>query len=568
MNAEHIKAFKKVLLIAAEADNCTVEEVSSRQFTRYLHGIISERLVRKLGGFTKLKKKCLEQDQESAKNEIAVIALFKADLQTVAAKFKLESPRLATKDLFNQCQTNLSTTKIDRVLGGFTKAKDTAFPPEPSPFINYDKLSPKALQEQIAESIGDCARIMRIEPHEVSWARYARYINFRYGSNDKGLARFAISDAGGFNRIREMAFPLRATPFTVAKIAASDHASVNKRLGEHASRFQFTLDRVDEYAEQIYKASVVELPCCSPKTKTERVESIYNLILSDLHFGSDIQKNKTGYLDYGAKEESRRFAHVIRSTVAYKNRLSPQGAGLNVLLLGDLIQNQLHDARDGALLAEQIARAMHNLIIGARHLAAHFTFVNFKCVGGNHDRNYGRHHKRAVMDKIDSFATVIHVAMKHALAGLPNVSFDIPTTPFVTYSNFDHRGIAAHGDTHFSDIGYPGTTVRISKMEQQANRLNASLIDTKEYSVVSVGHTHTPNITVPPSGTAFIVNGCLPPLDEHAQSIGIYESKNCGQIIFESTPDQMIENIKLIRVGHTQDAETALDRFIPPFTGF
>src|SRR5690606_4550090 len=112
---------------------------------------------------------------------------------------------------------------------------------------------------------------------------------------------------------------------------------------------------------------------------------------------------------------------------------------LKVLLLGDILQGNLHDPRDAAPMAEQFARAVHLLSQAFAQLCANFSKVEVECQSGNHDRITSRHHNRAVNQKWDSYSTMLYYSLKGATSNLSNISFNIPKTPYSTYSVFGQK---------------------------------------------------------------------------------------------------------------------------------
>lgn len=324
------------------------------------------------------------------------------------------------------------------------------------------------------------------------------------------------------------------------------------------------LESIETWAESIFKGYVPPLPaeCVFIRRPENYPERYVNLVLSDLHFGSDIIGKRTGGQSFGPVEESRRFTLIVKNTCEYKLDHRKESK-LRVLLLGDIIQNQLHDKRDGDLLALQAARAIHLLIQGISTLANEFPEVEVHCVTGNHGRFTEVHQKRAVLHKFNSLETVIYYAVKSACASLKNVTFHIPETPFAAIDQFGHRIFATHGDTVLTP-GNPGKAIKIESLEHQINRINATLPDAQEYGVFIVGHVHIPSLTYLPNGAIMMTNGCLLPVDEFAVSIGLMEQRS-GQWLFESTPEYIVGDCRLLRVPKETDTNEALDRIIKPW---
>jgi hypothetical protein len=206
------------------------------------------------------------------------------------------------------------------------------------------------------------------------------------------------------------------------------------------------------------------------------------------------------------------------------------------------------------------------LIQGIAHCAAHFKRVDVHFSPGNHGRNVARHPQRATSGKWDSHETVIYYGVMKACAALSNVRFDLPKTPYVTFDYFGHKAIATHGDTVLRP-GNPGKAVRIASLEEQINRINASLPDLNEYKVVLLGHVHTAVAMQLGNGTFLLINPALIPVDPFAVSLGYLESA-CGQWMFESTPEYPVGDFRLIHVTAEDDRNSDLDQVIKPWPGF
>jgi predicted phosphodiesterase len=286
-------------------------------------------------------------------------------------------------------------------------------------------------------------------------------------------------------------------------------------------------------------------------------------VLSDLHFGSDIERAQTGIIDYGATEEARCLAFVTREICEYKSE-HRKTSELALLLLGDIIENNLHDPRAAAPVSEQIRRAIHLLIQTVGHVARAYGKVRVICVTGNHGRNTARHPTRAIAGKADSHETVIYDAIRAACVNLKNVKFEIPLTPYAVYSVPGNKRIfATHGDTVLKP-GNPGASIQVARLENQANRINSSLRDAQEYAAFVMGHVHVPSLTVPNNGCAFVTNGALSPVGDFAVSLGMFESCR-AQWLFESVEGFPVGDARLVRVDASTHRDKGLDKIIKPW---
>jgi predicted phosphodiesterase len=424
--------------------------------------------------------------------------------------------------------------------------------------MSLSKLKGNELSDCIAQLISECAAEEEIDPREVNWKIFQKYLK----EQEVDVGSVEVGKAGGFKVIHDAYFPPVPTKASVEISRVKEHARLNRKLGAQAVREQFLAESIESFSERVFKGRIQPFSISrlvSPQKKTQRV---VNAVLSDLHFGADLRAEETGDA-YGKIEEARRAAAVFEQIMEYKIEHRSE-TELELLILGDIIQGQLHDPRDGAELAEQVCRAIHILSQGVAYLASGYKKVRVRCATGNHGRNKARHEDRATHQKWDSHETILYYSIKQACAALKNVEFFIPRTPFVTYEVFGQKVFATHGDTVIN-VSNPGAQIRVRAIENQVNRINASLNDRDEYSVFVLGHVHTGTITHLSNGSTVITNGALIPQDSFAVSIGLLETK-CGQWIWESVPGFPVGDSRFIKVGREHDSNAKLDKIIQPWS--
>lgn len=298
--------------------------------------------------------------------------------------------------------------------------------------------------------------------------------------------------------------------------------------------------------------------------KAKRTQRLLNLMLSDLHYGSDITAEETGDL-YGPTEEARRTAAVVTTAADWKRQYRGETT-LYVHLLGDIIEGKLHDVEAAAPLTEQFQRALWNLGQALRFLASEFQAVHVSAVPGNHGRHKIRHPDRAVNQKWDSIENMLYSALKmHVQAACPNVTFDIPLTPYYTYNAFDRKGWMTHGDTVLN-VGYPNKAINIDSLQKQVLQINAGEIGhgRAPCDLFGAGHVHIPSATRIPSSAVIITNGCLVPSGSFGQSIGLMQASCCQQI-WESVPGIIYGHRMDILVGADVDKDADFDRVVKPY---
>ena len=336
----------------------------------------------------------------------------------------------------------------------------------------------------------------------------------------------------------------------------------NRSVALTMARNKLFLAQVEEVAHRVFKDKLTP-PEFKPKKPDAPVRRHVHILLSDLHFGSLLDPREVPH-QYGHVEEARRFAAVIAQAADYKPQYREE-TDLHINLLGDIIQNQLHDPRDGAPLAQQWCAALHLLRQGIAYLAGQFSRVHVRATPGNHGRSISRHRERAINQKWDALETMLYHALRVACEPLTNVRFEIPLTPFFTYQSFGRSIFATHGDTVVMP-GSPWKTINVANLERQINRINAALPDASEFGLFLLGHVHFGANLNLPNGANVITNGCLLPPDAFAVSNGALEVA-CGQTLWESVPGHVVGDYRYLRVGPEQDRDSVLDALIKPFPG-
>ena len=292
------------------------------------------------------------------------------------------------------------------------------------------------------------------------------------------------------------------------------------------------------------------------KKKAQGGPRILNLMLSDLHYGADLNEAETSHR-FGPIEEARRTAAVVLQAAEYKRQYR-ENTELYVHLLGDIIQGKLHDPEDAAPLTEQTERAWWNLSQALAFLCQEFKKVTVFCSPGNHGRRKDRHPGRAVNQKWDSVEQIIYTGLQLGSRHIKNLEIKTFKTPYYTYEAFGLRGFMTHGDTVLMP-GYPGKSINVGSIRHQVNEINL-----KEHcQLYGVGHVHTASNTRLPNKVVFLTNGCLLPSDEFAQSVGIFDTTCCQQI-WESVPGHIFGDRRDAIVDEETDKDASLDKIIKP----
>lgn len=347
-----------------------------------------------------------------------------------------------------------------------------------------------------------------------------------------------------------------------AELAERAGVSKDKAAATVLARETLFLERAGLALKEAFKGGVKVTPY-KPKSKS-KTKRVLNLLWSDLHFHALLDPRELP-LAYGPTEEARRLAELCVQAANYK-RDHRDETELTVNIAGDIIQNHLHDQRDGAPLADQWSAALYLLTQAIAFLATEFKKVTVNCVPGNHGRDTARHRERATNQKWDSLENTLYYALQVAFANQPNVSFNIPYTPHVIYNVFGKNILVTHGDTFFKP-GNPGSSIDVNGIANQINKFNAGRHDKDKVSVFAVGHVHTGSMVRLAGDVVFISNSALIPIDSFAQSIGIYDT-SCGQQMWESTEGHVVGDSRYIVVDESVDKNSDLDKIIKPFSGF
>lgn len=408
----------------------------------------------------------------------------------------------------------------------------------------------KALISAIARDIKAIAEEAEISPALLSLPKY-----YEFGG---GFKEWQMRKVGGFSAIKKVFFE---------KELEKDRAATGevKELRKKYLKTEKELEQREVFIEKLREAVAsippVKLKPYTPSVK-KKINRVVNALLSDLHFGSDLDERETGH-KWGKVEESRCFAKVVKNICNYKLQYRAE-TKLVVSILGDIIENDLHGASSAAPLHEQACRAIHLLSQGIARFSEAYPQVEVYFAVGNHGRDTGVHHGRATSQKWNAIESTIYYAVKTACRHLTNVKFTQPLTPWVIYEACGHKIYNTHGDTNFA-VGNPGSSVNIKSIEGSVNRLNSALKDDEKYAVVGIGHVHLSLSTQLPNGTFVIMNGALVPPNSYAQTFGIMKSPQ-NQVMWETTSEFAVGDQRFINANGAEKDKT-LDEFIKPFDG-
>lgn len=415
--------------------------------------------------------------------------------------------------------------------------------------MNKDKLLNKLIQ-----SIELIANTLNIHPLELTYKLYK--------NNDGEYSKEEFNLFGGFNFIKQKYFSYNIFNIWSEIYKAKNIKQAYDKLYNFIKELDLHIKEALELTNQLPKLEYSPNKYIDKKHKISNKDKRYlTLNLSDLHIGSDLSSKYSKY-NYGKIEEARALASVVRSVCTYKLRYR-KNTILIVNILGDIIQNILHDLTTADYLHVQTTRAIWLLTQAIKQFSMHFPQVIVNFAVGNHGRDIALNKQRAVSLKFNGIETTVYYAVKIACQDLKNVKFNQTYSPFITYKTFDYNVYATHGDTHLM-IGNPGKNINIEKISNKINMINAAQKHSDEYDIFIIGHVHHPLITTVNSGAFLIINGTLSPPDDFAQSIGINSNQQI-QIMYETVAEHAIGDIRFIDVTNSV-TDSSLDKIIIPYT--
>lgn len=429
------------------------------------------------------------------------------------------------------------------------------------------KLTNKQVIELVKNNIEVVAFAFGIPQSEVTYGQFMKY-NGEGEDGDGELVlptnliekQCMIKRAGGFKNIKETYFP---PEISEESIEFASSAKINRAEAKVKAVEGVFLSRFEEVCQKIFAKPVVVTPGRIVKPKGD-AERHFHLLISDLHIGAHL-KPEEGNLSYNVIEPSRRMASIAQQTAQYK----PQYRGntkLWINLVGDIIHGRIHEAGSAQRLAEQKALSLWILVHFVTYLSSHFNDIEINCVSGNHDRFVDKNPERVASEKWDSHATDIYFALKMAVRNIKNVKINIPKTPWIIYNSLGNNLFGTHAD-NIIKISNPSSTVNVKFLENQVNKINASLNSEDKHGVIFLAHVHKGMILRLDNGVTIISNPALIPPDPYANSIGTLEGVT-GQYIFESVKGHPFGDSRFLEVNQKTDKDASLDTIIKPFLGF
>lgn len=377
------------------------------------------------------------------------------------------------------------------------------------------------------------------------------------------FTRHQLDKLGHFTDLRSMYFP---KPHNMKvkhgqRLLNSHRRKIDKTYGEVEFMYEELIGTLHDMLEE--KPLHFHKPVKARAKSKNKKSRVLVAHISDTHFGAEIKKDEVQVNEFNWTIAARRMALFADQITNYKPE-HRKDTKLRLVINGDIIAGVIHNQEWFVdLMSYQFAGTVSILGQFISYLAQEFGEVEVTCTTGNHERFMHKASKqRSSTHKFDSFGTQIYVALKAKMEQYPNVSIEIPKTPYAIIKEFDHTIFATHGDTVIN-VGMPGNSLNMKSIVNQINNLNTSELIHQKFDVIMVGHVHTPTVQLLDNGCVAVINGCLSGLDPYAQSIGIFNS-NPTQQIFEMTEDHAVGDIRLIQVKEA-DSKKELDKIIKPY---
>lgn len=402
-------------------------------------------------------------------------------------------------------------------------------------------MSKENLVNDLVADIKRIAAQLEVKPVDLTKTQFLAESKFK---------EWDLRKVGGFSAILKAYFPFEGKDLASVVDNKNKTAYVNK-LEQEIGEVELRMRQFPKVLSDVVARTSTVQPLILNKAETRRyLKEIASpasdtgsrsvcTIWSDQHFGTNFGADHTKGLNaYNWTIAAHRLALLCEQTAKFKIERRGIHEELVIFLLGDNIAGVIHDQEGGHidLSAEQVWGSSGYYIQAITYLLNFFPKIRIECQTGNHGRVMHKMSKdRAMIDKFDSFETLMASNIMTYFANDPRVTINIPKAPYSDVTVQGHRIYATHGDTVFN-VGNPGKSIPMASIEKQINSINANLkMNDPRYELFLTGHVHhymenhVGNVQV-------IVNGCMIGTDPFALSVGINDN-NPTQVLWETTTD-------------------------------
>lgn len=271
------------------------------------------------------------------------------------------------------------------------------------------------------------------------------------------------------------------------KARISQLARENKSLIKQTNLWDQVLNLIQE---SVVALAPVKYPVYRAKDQDSSPETL-GIHVTDTHYGEVVSLKATnGFNEYNIAIAVRRleaYSEKIQDFV--KNKLK----GLNlhravIFITGDVVSGLIHDElirTNEVGIISQSVEASHYLAQFVRDIAGIFPDVHVVCTVGNHGREK---QKREAKGQDQSFDRLVYLLLKKELRDQPNITWDIPQSPYAVTQIEGQWFLSQHGNHAVGPSAFGIPWYSITRMAAKL----AALFLTKGIIVqyIVMGHFH------------------------------------------------------------------------------
>jgi hypothetical protein len=343
------------------------------------------------------------------------------------------------------------------------------------------------------------------------------------------------------------------------------------------NRYRRALERAvgdDEfYARRLTDALVAAVERCPPSVTPKRpvIESAVPqdraivAHLSDCHFGCETHPEEVLGGKYNWEIAARRMGLFAWQIGEFKREKGRERT-LHLIANGDLTEGVIHqDDRGIDPLAVQLDGMRQILTSLLDYLRTSFARIHVHFTTGNHGRWIHRDGgRRPSAQKWDSADTTVYRAVEATFRHCPDVTFDIPRTPFCRWTVCGHRYLATHGDSVLS-MGQPSKSIKFDSLFSKLYHLESNeALGGERFAAIAMGHLHHPMVCRVPGRAPhpyLTINGAASGRTNFSQTMG-FASSPPSQTMWEVTTDHAIGDFRIVDLERA-DNDPRFSQIVP-----
>lgn len=385
---------------------------------------------------------------------------------------------------------------------------------------------------------------------------------------DASLTPWELRKLGGLSNIKNVHFPQEDKDLATTRTLSQSNTYIKKlerQLGDKLA--------LQDELKSVVDANITPLPKIPFKAYKSNKTSLKREVvamLNDTHIGLVVDPEEIGDLNsFDFKEAGRRFAYFVKEVADYKPHVRAEVRKMHLILNGDLIAGIIHglDTKGIHLLVHQKNALLHILVHGLTFLAQEFKDIEVHGIAGNHCRAIHKNHgQRPVSEVYDSLVNDTFYSLSVAFRNNPRIGFNFPKTPYGFIKLPGGRAMFAHGDHIFSKaIGNVGNTINVKALSIAIKNFNAGEVvkGNDPIKLLLLGHVHCYAHFITDDGVEVYIAPSLSGSDAYSHSLTI-NTNFAAQVVFESTPDFILGDSRLIRVLKA-DNMSELDKIVPQY---